>query len=133
MLEAINALLTLTFQVERIFRAQVTCDIDNHASARTLEKCGFVREGKLAYWTVHPNISDIPRSCSLSTGWRQSRISHAASKPAQELWNRINHGNSLKKRELDRCEKSFRARNDFSPFGPRFTRGPNGEIKPTSN
>jgi hypothetical protein len=32
---------------------------------------------------------------------------------------------TLLRRELDRCEKSFRAlraRNDFSPFGPRFAR-----------
>jgi [ribosomal protein S5]-alanine N-acetyltransferase len=69
--EAINALVSLAFQVDRIFRVQATCDIDNYASARTLEKCGFIQEGRLEYWTVHPNISNIPRPCYLYASYRR--------------------------------------------------------------
>lgn len=38
-----------------------TCDVDNHASARVLEKAGFTFEERLARWAVRPNISDEPR------------------------------------------------------------------------
>ena len=40
-----------------------TCDVDNLASARVLEKAGFEREGRLHNWIVHPNIGPEPRDC----------------------------------------------------------------------
>ena len=46
-----------------IFRIGAVCDVDNIGSARVLEKSGFVREGVLQRWLVHPNISDEPRDC----------------------------------------------------------------------
>jgi ribosomal-protein-alanine N-acetyltransferase len=46
-----------------IFRIGAVCDVDNGASAGVLEKSGFVREGLLRRWLVHPNISDEPRDC----------------------------------------------------------------------
>jgi [ribosomal protein S5]-alanine N-acetyltransferase len=38
-----------------------TCDSDNLASARVLEKIGLMREGVLRRHTIRPNISPIPR------------------------------------------------------------------------
>jgi [ribosomal protein S5]-alanine N-acetyltransferase len=63
--EAIDALATAALALPSIFRAQATCDVDNRASARALEKSGFVHEGRLERHTNHPNISPEPRPCFL--------------------------------------------------------------------
>ncbi len=68
--EAIRALTETALRNPDIFRVQATCDVDNHASARALEKSGFSREGRLERHTVHPNISSEPRSCFLYARWR---------------------------------------------------------------
>lgn len=44
-----------------VHRVWATCDADNAASARVLEKLGFGFEGTLRRWAVHPNVSSIPR------------------------------------------------------------------------
>jgi [ribosomal protein S5]-alanine N-acetyltransferase len=44
-----------------IYRIDATCDIDNIGSAAALERAGFVRDGILRCWIVHPNVSDDPR------------------------------------------------------------------------
>ena len=44
-----------------VFRVGAVCDVDNIGSARVLEKAGFVRDGLLRRWLVHPNISNEPR------------------------------------------------------------------------
>jgi len=44
-----------------IVRIQAFCDIENHASARVLEKCGLTREGTLRRYMVLPNLGDTPR------------------------------------------------------------------------
>ena len=46
-----------------VFRISAVCDVENIGSARVLEKSGFVREGLLRRWLLHPNISDEPRDC----------------------------------------------------------------------
>ena len=46
-----------------VFRVGAVCDVENIGSARVLEKSGFVREGLLRRWLIHPNISDEPRDC----------------------------------------------------------------------
>ena len=46
-----------------VFRIGAVCDVENIGSARVLEKSGFVREGLLHRWLVHPNISGEPRDC----------------------------------------------------------------------
>ena len=46
-----------------VFRIGAVCDVENTGSARVLEKSGFVREGLLRRWLLHPNISDEPRDC----------------------------------------------------------------------
>ena len=61
--EAVNALAQSALALPQVFRIQATCDIENFASARTLEKAGFVREARLDRYTVHPNISVEPRAC----------------------------------------------------------------------
>ena len=46
-----------------VFRIGAVCDVENIGSARVLEKSGFVREGLLRRWLLHPNISGEPRDC----------------------------------------------------------------------
>ena len=65
MSEAVKAFSQLALSLPWAFRLQATCDVENIASAKTLEKSGFVREGRLERYTVHPNISDEPRPCYL--------------------------------------------------------------------
>lgn len=61
--EAVSALSDSALSVPDCFRVQATCDVENQASARTLEKSGFVREARLERYIVHPNLSDEPRPC----------------------------------------------------------------------
>ena len=46
---------------DSIFRVWATCDVENIASARVLEKAGMQREGVLRRYLIHPNLSDKPR------------------------------------------------------------------------
>ena len=61
--EAITALTRTAVAVPSFFRVQATCDVENRASARTLEKAGFTREARLERYMIHPNISPEPRAC----------------------------------------------------------------------
>ena len=61
--EAIDAVVEWGFTEPRVSRVSAVCDIENHASARTLEKAGFIRERILHQFSVHPNISSAPRDC----------------------------------------------------------------------
>jgi [ribosomal protein S5]-alanine N-acetyltransferase len=61
--EAVSALAEHCLSLSAVFRVQATCDVENRASARTLEKAGFIREGRLERYTLHPNISHEPRPC----------------------------------------------------------------------
>jgi [ribosomal protein S5]-alanine N-acetyltransferase len=60
--EAIDSLASAVLAMPRFFRVQATCDVENGKSARTLEKAGFVREGRHERFMVHPNISSEPRA-----------------------------------------------------------------------
>lgn len=44
-----------------VYRVWATCDCENTASVRVLEKLSFEFEGTLRRWTVHPNIGPEPR------------------------------------------------------------------------
>jgi len=63
MSEAIEAIVTWAFSQRGIARVWAVCDCDNEASARLLERNGFHQEGILRKYSVHPNISEIPRDC----------------------------------------------------------------------
>lgn len=65
MAEAVAAFAAAALAMPEHFRVQAYCDVDNPASARTLENAGFHREGRLERFIVHPNISKEPRACYL--------------------------------------------------------------------
>jgi [ribosomal protein S5]-alanine N-acetyltransferase len=46
---------------ENIYRIWATCDTENLASARVLEKAGLQKEGIMRRYIIHPNISNEPR------------------------------------------------------------------------
>lgn len=59
--EAGRPIIELAFSDPAVYRVWAICDVDNHASARVLDKLGMTREGVLRRWIVHPNISPEPR------------------------------------------------------------------------
>jgi RimJ/RimL family protein N-acetyltransferase len=59
--EITKSVLEWAMLQENIYRVWATCDVENLASARVLEKAGMQREGILRRYIVHPNISDEPR------------------------------------------------------------------------
>lgn len=61
MSEAIDAVSNAALALPECFRVQATCDTENHASARTLQKCGFAKEGQLERHTILPNLGPEPR------------------------------------------------------------------------
>ena len=61
--EAIAALAGAALACAGIYRVHAACDTENVPSQRALEKSGFLREGRLERYTVHPNISPEPRAC----------------------------------------------------------------------
>lgn len=69
--EAVRALADLVLSRAQFFRVSAYCDVDNHASQRTLEKAGFLREGRHERFSVHPNVSPEPRPCFMYARWRE--------------------------------------------------------------
>jgi len=61
--EAIIAVVDWAFTQPWVSRVWAACDVENHSSARAMEKVGFSREGVLSRFSVHPNISSDPRDC----------------------------------------------------------------------
>src|SRR5689334_22736776 len=61
--EILTEVVRWALQQPSLFRIGAVCDVENNGSARVLEKCGFIREGLLRRWLVHPNISNEPRDC----------------------------------------------------------------------
>jgi [ribosomal protein S5]-alanine N-acetyltransferase len=59
--EAALAVTNWLLKQPDIYRVFATCDVENPASARVMEKVGMQREGILRKYIVHPNISDEPR------------------------------------------------------------------------
>lgn len=68
--EALRAFTKLALLDLGFFRVEATCDLANAQSARVLEKAGFIREGRLGRYTVHPNLSAEPRDCWLYAACR---------------------------------------------------------------
>lgn len=65
MAEAAGCLVKHALRQPAIFRVQAFCDVENIASARSLEKIGMSREGMLRRYIVHPSVSSEPRDCYL--------------------------------------------------------------------
>jgi RimJ/RimL family protein N-acetyltransferase len=63
MSEALNAVVEWAFSDPTLFRVWAVCDVENSSSARLLARNRFRLEGLLRKWSVHPNISSIPRDC----------------------------------------------------------------------
>ena len=63
MSEALRSVLQWALAQPEIYRVWATCDIENVASARVLERVGMEREGVLRRWLIHPNLADAPRDC----------------------------------------------------------------------
>jgi ribosomal-protein-alanine N-acetyltransferase len=63
MSEALEAIVEWALRNPVVFRVWAVCDLENEASARLLERNGFHQEGVLRRWSLHPNVSDIPRDC----------------------------------------------------------------------
>jgi len=59
--EASKSVVDWLFSLDFIQRVWATCDTENVASARVLEKVGLEREGILRRWAVRPNICKTPR------------------------------------------------------------------------
>ena len=59
--EAVSAVARMAFSIPEVFRVSAVVDVENVASARVLEKSGFVREGILRRYAIHPNCSNEPR------------------------------------------------------------------------
>jgi len=63
MSEALTAIVDWAFTEPSVLRVWALCDLENEASARLLERNGFNQEGILRRWSLHPNISEVPRDC----------------------------------------------------------------------
>lgn len=61
MTEAACAVTNWLLEQPDVHRVFATCDVENLASVRVMEKAGMLREGLLRKYVVHPNISDVPR------------------------------------------------------------------------
>lgn len=59
--EAALAVTNWLLKQPDIYRIFATCDLENSASARVMEKVGMQCEGILRRYIVHPNISPEPR------------------------------------------------------------------------
>jgi RimJ/RimL family protein N-acetyltransferase len=63
--EALSGVIEALWAIPRVYRIWAVCDVENPASARVMEKAGLRREGRLARYVVHPNVSAEPRDAYL--------------------------------------------------------------------
>jgi RimJ/RimL family protein N-acetyltransferase len=63
MSEALEPIKEALLQSDNIYRVWAVCDLENYGSKRVMEKIGMNYEGILKKWTLHPNVSRIPRDC----------------------------------------------------------------------
>ncbi len=72
MTEALRAVCDAALADTRVQRIWAWVDVENVASARVMEKAGMQREGTLRRFSLHPNVSDIPRDCHVYALVRES-------------------------------------------------------------
>ena len=65
MSEAVQLVLDKARRDPTVYRVSAYCHVDNTASARLLKRNGLEFEGRLARYTVLPNISAEPQDCLL--------------------------------------------------------------------
>ena len=65
MSEAVGVALQRLQRDSRLRRVTAAIHVDNTRSARVVEKCGFVLEGRLPRHGVFPNLSPEPQDCLL--------------------------------------------------------------------
>jgi RimJ/RimL family protein N-acetyltransferase len=82
MTEAVQTLTQMALHEIPLARVSAVCDVDNVASARVLEKSGLRREGRLARYILHPNLSDEPRDVYL---YARTRPLHAGMQAEEVL------------------------------------------------
>jgi RimJ/RimL family protein N-acetyltransferase len=63
MTEAVRYVAAWALAQPPLFRVWAVCDTENAASARVMEKAGFIREGVLRRWYPCPTIGPEPRDC----------------------------------------------------------------------
>lgn len=63
--EAVKEIVRLILADPSMYRVEAFCDVENAASARTLEKAGMRREGVMQRYIIHPALSSEPRDCYL--------------------------------------------------------------------
>jgi len=69
--EAACAIVEWIFSVPAVWRLSATCDVENLASARVLEKAGLTREAILRRAVVRPNLSPEPRDAFMYSKVRE--------------------------------------------------------------
>ena len=67
--EAAGAVLAWLKSLEAIKRIYATCDVDNVASARVLEKLGLSQMARLPQYAVRPNMAGAPRRDAFLYAW----------------------------------------------------------------
>lgn len=74
MVHALDTLLADLFTHTPLERIEARCAVDNHASRRVLEKCGFTREGHLrSYFRLHGRRVDNLLYAVLREEWGRPR------------------------------------------------------------
>lgn len=68
--ELVRAVTAALFSDSRVWRVFAPTHVDNVASQRVLEKCGFSREATLRRYLVFPAFGSEPQDCSL---WSRTR------------------------------------------------------------
>ena len=67
--EAARVVFEWLVSLQTVQRIQATCDVDNMASVRVLEKLGMLREGLLRRWVVRPNLPGQPVRDAFLYSW----------------------------------------------------------------
>ena len=65
MTEACNPIISKLLERRDIYRIEAIHDLDNPASGKVMDKLGMEYEGILRKYSLHPNISNIPRDCKM--------------------------------------------------------------------
>lgn len=71
MTEVVQTVVRWLLAQPGVHRVWAVVDVDHPASARVLEKAGMRFEGILRRWSIHPNVSPLPRDCACYSAVRE--------------------------------------------------------------